>query len=843
MQFIRNAGALLGAALLLCLTAYGQQYNANDVTPPNTGSGKLAGASSAKQAGGGGAPYTHALLLSGNALAATDLHPAAGYYNSMATSMDDAQECGYGGANLGGIHALLWTGASNAAIDLQPSGYGFSYCMGVYNGQQVGFAENQVYFLTTSHAMLWTGSAGSAVDLHPAGVYPYSRAMGVRNGEEVGYASQIAYPYGESTAYHTTSHAYRWTGSAASAVDLNPAAFTASEALATNGTQQGGWGYDATAASPLHALLWSGTPDSVVDLHPAGYTDTKVTGLSDTQQVGEGWVGPAGAAGSVRHALLWTGTADSVVDLNQFLPPGYTHAVATGIQPNGDVVGYAYNTYAYGMNLPPDAIAVIFNKGAMPSSAVSALTLNPANAAPNSTVQGTVTLAGAAPAAGVALTFLSTNPTLVATPASITIPEGQSTATFTANVAGTALQTPSSLKIYVTDGTYSRTAALAVTPVVKLSTVSVNAVEGGFTTYGAITLSIPAQAGGAAIALSSGDTSLATVPASITVPAGYTSYSFSVSTTPVAANTTVPLTASFNGTTVNASLTLSAAPVVSVSALTFPDVVGGQAVTGTVTLNNFPRGAGGATIALTSGDPSVQVPATVTVPQGAYSASFTAGTSVVSNLKSVTVQASYNGSVINGTVAVNPIPKVTIISAEYFTDTKLFKVQANTTFANSILTYGADAASGPIGTMQIELGIYKGSTIMATAPRVATVWNSNGGSATMNVTVKTAATGGGGGGASTGGGGGGGGTTASGTFKLSVSRTGKGSVASSPNGIACGTSSGTCTASFTSGTPITLTATPDPGGVWVGWSGGCTGSSLSCTLTLSKDTSVTANFK
>ena len=57
--------------------------------------------------------------------------------------------------------------------------------------------------------------------------------------------------------------------------------------------------------------------------------------------------------------------AESVVDLNQFLPAGYTHAVATGIDQNGNVVGYAYNTPVTGLVVPPDAIAVVFAPGEM----------------------------------------------------------------------------------------------------------------------------------------------------------------------------------------------------------------------------------------------------------------------------------------------------------------------------------------------------------------------------------------------------------------------------------------------------------------------------------------------
>jgi len=94
--------------------------------------------------------------------------------------------------------------------------------------------------------------------------------------------------------------------------------------------------------------------------------------------------------------------------------------------------------------------------------------------------------------------------------------------------------------------------------------------------------------------------------------------------------------------------------------------------------------------------------------------------------------------------------------------------------------------------------------------------------------------------ASGGGGVGGGGTAA--TFKLTVSRAGKGVVSSNPAGIACG-SGGGCSLAFAAGTSVTLTATPDATSTWTGWSGACTGTATTCTVVLSADKSVTATFR
>ena len=75
-------------------------------------------------------------------------------------------------------------------------------------------------------------------------------------------------------------------------------------------------------------------------------------------------------------------------------------------------------------------------------------------------------------------------------------------------------------------------------------------------------------------------------------------------------------------------------------------------------------------------------------------------------------------------------------------------------------------------------------------------------------------------------------------FTLNVSETGSGNVSSTPTGISCPP---TCSASFNSGTQVTLTATPAQGLSFIGWSGACSGTG-SCTVTMSAAESVFAAF-
>lgn len=91
-----------------------------------------------------------------------------------------------------------------------------------------------------------------------------------------------------------------------------------------------------------------------------------------------------------------------------------------------------------------------------------------------------------------------------------------------------------------------------------------------------------------------------------------------------------------------------------------------------------------------------------------------------------------------------------------------------------------------------------------------------------------------------GGGGDGGSTTPPATLRtLSVSTTGSGAVRSQPAGVDCGAS---CSATFGNGSTVVLTATPAAAQRFTGWSGACSGSAPTCTLTMSQDRSAGAAF-
>lgn len=158
--------------------------------------------------------------------------------------------------------------------------------------------------------------------------------------------------------------------------------------------------------------------------------------------------------------------------------------------------------------------------------------------------------------------------------------------------------------------------------------VNPNVVTGGDPSTGTVGLTDVAPSGGTSVALASSDPAVATVPSSVTVPAGETTATFTVSTSAVTASTDVVISASAGGS--SASTTLTVAPPSgggTLASLTIqPDqVIGGDTATGTVALEAAVDTE--TLVTLTSSDETVAtVPGSVTVPAGAMTATFAVAT-------------------------------------------------------------------------------------------------------------------------------------------------------------------------------------------------------------------------
>ena len=79
-------------------------------------------------------------------------------------------------------------------------------------------------------------------------------------------------------------------------------------------------------------------------------------------------------------------------------------------------------------------------------------------------------------------------------------------------------------------------------------------------------------------------------------------------------------------------------------------------------------------------------------------------------------------------------------------------------------------------------------------------------------------------------------------FSLTVEKVGAGTVTSSPPGIEISESGDSDTAQFEEGTTVTLTATPAEGWQVESWSGACSGSAVTCIVTMSQDREVGVSF-
>jgi hypothetical protein len=182
-----------------------------------------------------------------------------------------------------------------------------------------------------------------------------------------------------------------------------------------------------------------------------------------------------------------------------------------------------------------------------------------------------VTLNAPAPAGGTVVTLTNGRPDVATIPASVTVPAGAMSATFTitatsslgswvgragdlvtANAGGVRRALDFEVNYPDPAVTTSEVRSVSFTPWV---------VTGGQSATATVTLGGLAPAGGAVVTLQSGNTSVATVPVNVTVPAGQRTATFTVTTLPVGAAAWGTISAIYGGATVSNGLRVNAAPV------------------------------------------------------------------------------------------------------------------------------------------------------------------------------------------------------------------------------------------------------------------------------------------
>jgi hypothetical protein len=202
---------------------------------------------------------------------------------------------------------------------------------------------------------------------------------------------------------------------------------------------------------------------------------------------------------------------------------------------------YNFNTFQWN---------ILFSRGSVLS--LSSLSLSPADVTGGSSSTGTVTLSGAAPTGGAVISLSSSDPS-VGVPATVTISRGTTSTTFTVATSPVAAKTTA--VITAAFGGVTQTATITEEPPALTSvTLNPSSVTGRSSSTGTVTLSGPAPAGGAVVALSSSNSSLAAVPPSVTVPAGFTNATFTVNTRVVICPNSATITGSLSGVSQTANL-------------------------------------------------------------------------------------------------------------------------------------------------------------------------------------------------------------------------------------------------------------------------------------------------
>jgi hypothetical protein len=354
---------------------------------------------------------------------------------------------------------------------------------------------------------------------------------------------------------------------------------------------------------------------------------------------------PAPAGGA--QVRIISDMPHSEVPLTVLIPEGKTDAVVspiTSVPVSGAVFGSL--RAAYGTSWQQNSLGlwpILFS-----------LALNKDTIVGGNSLTGTVTLQREAPPGGVEVTLVSSDTSLARPPAKVTVPAGATSASFPITTAAVAKAVAITINTGTASDNYRAPEAWlqllpagSPAPPVTLASVTVQtpSVLAGHTTTGTVTLTGPAPSGGAAVWVNgSMEGQVVTPSGGVTVPAGSTSATFTITAPQVNASYWVMIQASYlsNGGMHGAVLRIDpeqpAVPDLYAMGIDPTSVIGGAAIHGTVGLAT-PAPSGGTTVFLSSSDPNVTIPASVQVGAGNSTNSFTIATRAVTSMTSAEITA------------------------------------------------------------------------------------------------------------------------------------------------------------------------------------------------------------
>ncbi len=310
---------------------------------------------------------------------------------------------------------------------------------------------------------------------------------------------------------------------------------------------------------------------------------------------------------------------------------------------------FASEGWAGGRQTPRGPQAPSQSPPPSPPPLVITLTIEPPTVHGGKPLQGAVTLgAEVPPQYRAVLSFVSTHPAVAPAPSAATLQPRQSKHTFTIATTAVAAQTRVELTAKValelagmTVKRGEQKAQLTVlAPTLRGLACPGDSIVGGASGACRVELTGRLAPGAHAdVTLRSSNPELGAVPASVTVPGGADSASFSVQTKAVASLTKVTIDTAYQGVTAQWTPSITP-PEIKAFALDRSSVEGGQSITGRFTLTG-PAPSAGAPVHFTSNTPGVApTPEPVTVPAGEWRGVFSLTTKRVTSPTVVTISAS-----------------------------------------------------------------------------------------------------------------------------------------------------------------------------------------------------------
>lgn len=281
---------------------------------------------------------------------------------------------------------------------------------------------------------------------------------------------------------------------------------------------------------------------------------------------------------------------------------------------------------------------------------VATITFSPTSAVGGGTAPtGTITMNGGAVTANTVINLSSSNPAVAIVPASVTVTSGSATANFAVSLPAGV---DSNTTVTVTAPNNGGTGTLTVVPA-TLATFVLNfsSIAAGSPVTGTVTLNGKAGPSGRNVTVTS-DNTVAFPTNPVKVAAGTNLKSFIISTRDTTATVSATLTATLTGV-INRSLSVFKGPALSDFTIIPGTVKGGVSSTGTPKIASAAP-VGGVLIQFVESSPSVIMPLSALIAQGATTTPVGIATAPVAVTTIVPITARNNGITKTKSITINP---------------------------------------------------------------------------------------------------------------------------------------------------------------------------------------------